>query len=69
MRRRTVVKVMTGEVVTVREDTPFAEIADALAEHQISAVPVLDDAGRVVDVVQDLSFDQDDTHPTPSPRA
>ena len=45
MKQRTVKDVMTTQVVTVTEDTPFTEIADTLAEHRISAVPVLDDDG------------------------
>ncbi|TDB91373.1 CBS domain-containing protein [Actinomadura sp. 7K534] len=51
MKRRTVQDVMTGDVVTVTPQTPFAEIAEVLAEHRISALPVLDDAGRVAGIV------------------
>ncbi|MFI5696412.1 CBS domain-containing protein [Kribbella sp. NPDC051586] len=36
----TVADVMTKEVVTIAEDTPFKAIAAVLAEHHISAVPV-----------------------------
>jgi CBS domain-containing protein len=56
MKRRTVKDVMTTEVVTVVEDTPFAEIADALAEHRISAVPVLDDDRRVIGIVTEADL-------------
>jgi CBS domain-containing protein len=56
MKRRTVKDVMTTEVVTVTEDTPFAEIADTLAEHRISAVPVLDDDGRLAGIVTEADL-------------
>lgn len=118
MKRRTVGDVMTGNVVTVSEDTPFTEIADAarvLTAHGFKAAPVVRDGddvlvcrlwqdpaevhvriqegvahptGRVgrkslvpvvvrmtaatdgvVDVVQNLGFDHDDTDPAPCPRA
>jgi CBS domain-containing protein len=36
----TVADVMTKDVVTVAEDTPFKAVAAVLAEHHISAVPV-----------------------------
>ncbi|MFD0532952.1 CBS domain-containing protein [Actinomadura luteofluorescens] len=45
MKRRTVGDVMTRNVVTVSEDTPFTEIADAMAERRISAVPVMGEGG------------------------
>jgi CBS domain-containing protein len=48
MKRRTVKDVMTTDVVTVTEDTPFTEIAETLAEHRISAVPVLNRDGCLV---------------------
>jgi CBS-domain-containing membrane protein len=46
--RRTVQDVMTREVVAVRGPTPFKELVRLLNEHRITALPVLDDAGRVV---------------------
>jgi CBS domain-containing protein len=46
--RRTVQDVMTRDVVAVRGATPFKELIRPLNEHRITAVPVLDDAGRVV---------------------
>ena len=51
MKRRTVQDVMTENVVTVTEETPFAEIAEVLAEHGISGVPVVDGEGRVAGIV------------------
>ncbi|MBT2212664.1 CBS domain-containing protein [Actinomadura sp. NEAU-AAG7] len=51
MKRLTVEDVMTRDVVTVTEETPFVEIAEAMTRHRISAVPVLDAEGRLVGVV------------------
>jgi CBS domain-containing protein len=39
---------MTREVVAVRGPTPFKELVRLLNEHRVTAVPVLDDAGRLV---------------------
>src|SRR5512133_1700633 len=41
---------MTTRVVTVGPQTPFKEIVARLAEHRVSAGPVVDDAGRVLGV-------------------
>jgi CBS-domain-containing membrane protein len=46
--RRTVQDVMTREVVAVQGPTPFKELVRLLNEHRITALPVLDDAGRIV---------------------
>jgi CBS-domain-containing membrane protein len=46
--RRTVQDVMTRNVVAARGATPFKELVRLLNEHRITALPVLDDAGRVV---------------------
>ena len=42
---------MVTEVITVRVETPVAEIVRLLTTHRISGVPVVDDAGRVLGVV------------------
>jgi CBS-domain-containing membrane protein len=47
----TVKDVMTTEVVAVRRDTAFKEMAAVLRRYRVSALPVIDDAGRVVGVV------------------
>src|SRR4029453_7713571 len=46
--RRTVQDVMTRNVVAVQGPTPFKELVRLLNEHRITALPVLDDTGRVV---------------------
>ncbi|MCS7479358.1 CBS domain-containing protein [Umezawaea endophytica] len=55
MREPTVASVMTRGVVTVELHTPFKEVVALLAEHGISAVPVLD-GGRVAGVVSEVDL-------------
>ena len=45
--------VMTSPPITVRPDTPVTEIAALLIERRISAVPVVDAAGRMVGIVSE----------------
>lgn len=47
---------MTREVATVREDTPFFEIVEVLAGRHISAVLVIDAAQRVLGVVSEADL-------------
>lgn len=57
MRRyTTVADVMTKDVVTVQAQTPFKEVAKLLAEHRISAVPVVDNAGWPLGVVSETDL-------------
>ncbi|MEU1515600.1 CBS domain-containing protein [Streptomyces sp. NPDC005811] len=56
MGHRTVGDLMTTPVVSVRRDTGFKEIAKLLAEHGITAVPVVDDDERVVGVVSEADL-------------
>lgn len=52
----TVQDVMTSPVVTVRESASYKEIVTLLRRHRISAVPVLDHAGRVTGVVSEADL-------------
>lgn len=52
----TVRSVMTAPVVTVPPDAPFKKIARTLADHHISAVPVVDAAGHVTGVVSEADL-------------
>ena len=52
----TVKDVMTTEVVAVRRDTTFKEMAAALRQYRVSALPVVDDAGRVIGVVSEADM-------------
>jgi len=45
--------VMTPNVITVKEGTPFEVIAAALRQHRVSAFPVLDEASQVTGVVSE----------------
>ena len=52
----TVKDVMTAEVVVVRPDTSFKEMAATLRRYRVSAMPVVDDAGRVIGVVSEADL-------------
>ena len=53
---RRVRAVMTPEVVTVGEQASFKEIAATMAEHRVSALPVLDDDGRLAGIVSEADL-------------
>jgi CBS domain-containing protein len=55
--------VMTTEVVTVEPWTPFREIVTRLAEHRISAAPVLDAEGNMLGVVTEADLLLKHEHP------
>jgi CBS domain-containing protein len=57
--------VMTSEVVAAETWTPFKEIVGQLAEHRISAVPVLDADRRVLGVVTEADLLLKQEHPDP----
>jgi CBS-domain-containing membrane protein len=48
--------VMTREVVTVDERASFKEVATLIAEHRVSALPVLDGKGRVAGIVSEADL-------------
>lgn len=52
----TVRSVMTTPVIAVTPDASFKEIAHTLTEYRISAVPVIDAAGRVTGVVSEADL-------------
>ncbi|MFC5821748.1 CBS domain-containing protein [Nonomuraea harbinensis] len=54
--RITVADVMTTDVVSVTAPTPFKDIAEALIEGGISAVPVVDDDRRVIGMVSEADL-------------
>lgn len=45
--------VMTPQVVSVKRDTPFAELATSLRQYRVSAFPVLSEEGQVLGVVSE----------------
>lgn len=56
MTHRRVGAVMTADVVTVTPGTRFKELARVMAEHDVSALPVLDPDARVVGVVCEVDL-------------
>jgi CBS domain-containing protein len=56
MQRWSVKDVMTHNVISVRESTPYKEIVEALAGKKVSAVPVVDADGRVLGVVSEADL-------------
>jgi CBS-domain-containing membrane protein len=56
MRRQTVKDVMTRDVVSVAETTQYKDIVQILAERTVSAVPVVDDAGKVIGIVSEADL-------------
>ncbi|HEU4426126.1 MAG TPA: CBS domain-containing protein [Pilimelia sp.] len=56
MRTWQVRDVMTTDVATVREDTPYRTIIDVVTSRNISAVPVVDDFRRVLGVVSEADL-------------
>ena len=63
---RSLVKdLMTTQVVTVTPQTPFKEIVARLAEHRVSAVPVVDDSRRVLGVVSEADLLLKEEFPEP----
>ncbi|MEU8514672.1 CBS domain-containing protein [Kitasatospora sp. NPDC048722] len=56
MQHRSVIDVMTREVVTARPDTPFKEIAELFQRNDITAIPVVDDQQRPLGVVSEADL-------------
>ncbi|MFI9357988.1 CBS domain-containing protein [Streptomyces lydicus] len=56
MEHRTIGELMTRKVVSVQLDTPFKDIAQTLADHAVSAVPVLDSLGRPAGIVSEADL-------------
>lgn len=56
MSREKVENVMSTDVLTVREDTAFKDVARALAWRDVSAVPVVDRDGHVLGVVSEADL-------------
>lgn len=61
--------VMTSKVITVDVGTPFKEIARVLAEHRISAVPVLNGDGQLAGIVSEADLLRKEQHHEDTGRA
>jgi CBS domain-containing membrane protein len=55
-REVTAREVMTKEVIQVQADTPLAEVAESMGRKNVSGVPVLNQAGKVVGVISEKDF-------------
>jgi CBS domain-containing protein len=53
---KSVVDVMSRDVITVRPQTPLNEAIQILAERRISGMPVVDDAGLLVGVISETDL-------------
>ena len=49
-------EVMTDRVICVQADTPAAEVAQTMANHGISGVPVVDRENRIIGVISEKDF-------------
>ncbi|MFL6138718.1 MAG: CBS domain-containing protein [Frankiaceae bacterium] len=49
-------EIMTTPVITVRPDTPVTAAAGILLDNDITAAPVVDDAGRLVGILSELDL-------------
>jgi CBS domain-containing protein len=61
--------VMTIEVVVAHPTTPVKQVADLLAGHGLSALPVIDGQGRVLGVVSETDLSGDSQRPAGGPVA
>ena len=64
---RRVRDVMTQEVVTVNEHASFKDVAMLIAERRVSAVPVLDQEGRVLGIVSEADLVLKEEYPEGPP--
>lgn len=66
-KHRTVSDLMTHSVVRVRADAPFKEIAKLLTDHDITALPVVDEDDRPLGVVSEADLlRRESTQPDPA---
>ena len=50
---KTVADVMTSEVLTVKRETPLKEAIQILADRKISALPVVEESGKLVGILSE----------------
>ncbi len=49
-------ELMTGEVFSVRTDTPVNDVARLMSKHGVSGVPVLDGNGNIAGIISELDL-------------
>ncbi|NDJ15707.1 CBS domain-containing protein [Myxacorys almedinensis] len=62
---KTVADVMTCDPITVKPETPLAEVIKTIAEKRISGLPVLDEAGKLVGIISETDLMWRETNVTP----
>src|SRR6516164_862003 len=50
------IDVMVRDVVTVRSDTDVADAVELLSEHDVSALPVVDEVGNLVGILSEADL-------------
>jgi CBS domain-containing protein len=68
MDRPTARDVMTTEAHTVQVDTPLEEVAQLLAAHHISGVPVVENNGQVIGMLSEADLLDEDKRAARIPR-
>jgi len=48
--------IMTRQVISVKRDTPLSAVADLMAEHIVSGVPVLGENDRIAGIISEKDF-------------
>lgn len=61
----TAADIMVSPIVTMDADTPLADVARAMLEHQIGAIPLVDAAGQLIGIVSESSVISDERWRSP----
>ena len=61
--------IMTRDVVSVRPDTPYKDVVEALVRSGVSGVPVVDETGRLVGIVTEADLTSKEAYGARRPRA
>lgn len=60
-------EIMTTPVVTVRRTVTIKQAVRLLYEQDITAAPVVDEAGRMIGIVSEMDLLRGESGPTPGP--
>ncbi len=64
---KTVADIMTPNPILARPDMPLKEAIKILAEHRISGLPVINDAGKLVGIISETDMIWQESGVTPPP--